>query len=105
MVRADVTDLIAESPKAHGLFDTPTETTRRVYCTVRSVGQTETYQAAAVGLNPEWKLVLAHAFEYQGEKLLDFRGERYRILRSYVTESDEIELTIQRVTGNAAEVV
>ena len=104
MVRADVAELIAESPEAHGLFDAPAESTRKVFCDVRSVGQAEVYQAHAVGLNPELKLILAHAFEYQGERELMFRDARYKILRTYVNEGDQIELTIQKVTGNAAEV-
>lgn len=103
MVRADVCTLIAENPKAHGIFDGPQETGRKVFCTVRSVTQSEVYQAQAVGLNPEMKLVLSHAFEYCGEKLVDFQGGRYRILRTYVNEGDQIELTIQREDGNAAE--
>lgn len=103
MIRADIATLIAESPAAHGIFDTPTESTRDVYCVVKSVGQTEVYQANAVGLNPELKLVLAHAFEYDGEKQLLFHEERYDIIRTYVNEADGIELTIQKVTGNAAD--
>ena len=104
MVRADVCDLIAEIPGAHGIFDERQESVRRVYCNVRSVGQTEVYQAQAAGLNPELKLILAHAFEYHGEKLVDFRDERWRVLRTYVNDGDQIELTLQRVTGNAVEV-
>lgn len=104
MVRADVCELIAESPKAHGIFDDPEVIRRKVYCTVKSVGQNEVYQAAAAGLNPELKLILAHAFEYKGEKELEFHEERWRILRTYVNEADGIELTIQRAAGNAAEV-
>lgn len=103
MVRADVCELITEAPQAHGIFDTVTETKRKVYCNVKSVGQSEVYQAQAAGLNPELKLILAHAFEYKGEKLVEFRSERYRILRTYVNEADGIELTIQKETGNAAE--
>ena len=103
MVRADVCELITEAPQAHGIFDTVEETKRKVYCNVKSVGQSEVYQAQAAGLNPELKLILAHAFEYKGEKLVEFRSERYRILRTYVNEADGIELTIQKETGNAAE--
>ena len=103
MIRAKVAELIVESPKAHGIFDAPTESTRKVYCTVKSVGQAEVYQANAIGLNPELKLILAHAFEYQGEKELTYDGERWKIIRTYVNEGDQIELTIQKVTGNAAD--
>jgi SPP1 family predicted phage head-tail adaptor len=102
MILAKVAYLIAEDPKAHGIFDAPAETMRKVYCTEKSVGQTEVYQANAVGLRPERKLILAHAFEYHGEKQLEFGGERYAIVRTYVNEGDQMELTIQK--GNAAEV-
>lgn len=104
MMKAGVAWLIAENPQAHGIFDEPEETRRKVYCTEKSVGQTEVYQAKAAGLNPETKLVLAHDFEYRGEKLVEYAGERWKILRTYVTEEDGIELTIQRERGNAVEV-
>lgn len=100
-MKANVLTLIGESPKAHGIFDPPTETGRTVYCTVKSIGQTEAYQARGIGLNPELKLVLAHDFEYKGEKRCVFEGIRYEILRTYVTETDGIELTVQRAEGNA----
>lgn len=101
MVRADVVILIAERPNAHGVFDDPLLDYRDVYCEVKSVSQTEAYQARATGLNPEFRLVLSHSFEYKGEKLCEFRNIRYNIIRTYVNESDGIELTVQRVEGNA----
>ena len=101
MVRAYTLDLIQETPAARGIMDSPTETARTVYCTVRSVGMQEAYQAMAAGLNPEMKLVLAHHFEYQNERLCEFEGVRYKILRTYITEADGIELTVQRLEGNA----
>lgn len=101
MVRADVVILYGETPRAHGVLDDPILTSRTVYCEVKSVSQTEAYQARATGLNPEYRLVLSHSFEYKGEKLCMFRGIQYNIIRTYVTESDGIELTVQRVEGNA----
>ena len=103
MIRARTAILIGETPQAHGIFDAPAETPqRKVFCTVKSVGQTEVYQANAAGLNPELRLILAHAFDYHGEKLIDYAGERWHIVRTYVNDADGIELTIQREAGNAA---
>ena len=68
---------------------------------MKSVGQTEVYQANAAGLNPELKIFLAHDFEYEGERLCEIGGQRFDILRTYVTETDGIELTLQRVARNA----
>lgn len=102
MVRADVVILYGENPRAHGVLEPPILTSRTVYCEVKSVSQTEAYQARATGLNPEYRLVLSHSFEYKDEKRCRFRDVEYEIIRTYVNESDGIELTIQRVLGNAA---
>ena len=101
MMRANVLDLITVSPEAAGVGTEPKETKRAVYCTVKSIGQQEAYLAMGQGLNPELKVILAHDFEYEGERLCELDGVRYDILRTYVTETDGIELTLQRVVRNA----
>jgi len=101
MLKADILTLIKVSPEAAGVGTEPTETSRTVYCTVKSIGQTEAYQAMGIGLNPELKVILAHDFEYEGEGLCELGGVRYDILRTYITEADGIELTLQRVARNA----
>jgi len=101
MIRADTVKLISEVPQAHGVLEPPLENAREVFCTVRSVSQTESYQARATGLNPELRLKLEHTCEYQGEKRCLFHGVRYDIIRTYMDEKDGIELTIQRTEGNA----
>jgi hypothetical protein len=101
MIRAKVAYLIAEDPAAHGVFDDPQETRRMVYCTEKSVGQSEAYQARGTGLNPEKKLILRHAFEYHGEDQVEYEGERWRVIRTY-RDADSMELTLERIRGNAA---
>ena len=101
MIKATIARLIRENPGSHGVGTDPDETSRMVYCTVKSIGMQEAYQAMGIGLNPELKVVLAHDFEYKGEDLCQVNGIRYKIIRTYVTEADGIELTLQRVTGNA----
>jgi len=101
MLKANVLDLITVSPEAAGVGTEPTETRRTVFCTIRSIGQQEAYLALGQGLNPELKVILAHDFEYEGERLCEMDGVRYDILRTYVTEEDTIELTLQRIGRNA----
>lgn len=101
MVKADVLTLITVSPDAAGVGTDPAETRREVFCTIRSIGQQEAYLAMGQGLNPEWKVTLAHDFEYGGERICELGGVRYDILRTYITETDGIELTLQRVQRNA----
>ena len=101
MMKSNVVDLIRKDPVVTGVGTEPAETKRTVYCTVKSIGMQEAYQAMGIGLNPELKVILAHDFEYGGEDLCELCGQRYRILRSYITETDGIELTLQREAGNA----
>lgn len=101
MMKVNVVDLITVSPEANGVGMPQTETKRTVYCTIKSIGMQEAYQAMGQGLNPELKVILAHDFEYAGERLCEIGGQRYNILRTYITETDGIELTVQRVHGNA----
>lgn len=101
MVRADVLTLIKEDPSARGRFDTPTEIGREVYCTVRSVGMREAYEALSHGLRPEWVFVLTHSFEYEGEKVCEYQGVRYHVLRTYMNEADGIEITVERGNESA----
>lgn len=96
MLRADVITLISESPEVKGVFDTKTDTGREVFCTVRSVGMQESYIARGQGFAPEYVFQLTQSFEYQGEKRLIYNGVEYRIIRTYITDADGIEITAER---------
>lgn len=99
MVRADVIELVSESPEAHGIFDTPTETTQKTYCTVRSVGMREYYEAKGAGLEPEIVFHLADSDDYGGEKIVIWNGDRYRVVRTWL-QGDGIDLTCERATND-----
>ena len=99
MYRADVITLIGEQPSAHGMFDPYGEAARDVFCEVGSVGMSETYEARSVGLMPEYRFVLRVAEDYQGERLLTYRGTRYKVVRTYMS-GDGIELYAERVTSD-----
>jgi hypothetical protein len=77
------------------------ETERTLFCREASVGQREFYQAHAVGLKPEIKLVIADYLDYHGEQLLYYvpmgqtEPELFRVLRTYRT-GQELELVCYR---------
>lgn len=71
------------------------ETSREVFCSVRSIGQKEFYQAQAVGLQPEIKFLLADHLDYDNEQHVEYEGQRYRVLRTYRT-GQELELICYR---------
>lgn len=95
MIRADVLYLISENPEAHGVFDAPATTRRMVYCTVSSVSRTEVYLAKGHGLDPEFVFELSDFAEYQGEKIVEYNGVLYDVIRTYV-RSQSIEITVAR---------
>lgn len=68
---------------------------REVFCRVASIGQKEFYQAHAVGLQPEMKFVLADYLDYNGEALVEYEGQQFRVLRTYRT-GQELELVCYR---------
>lgn len=73
-----------------------TAASRDVLCEVKSVSQTEFYQAAQTQLRPELKVVM-DADEYEKEVKLEYDGEEYKVIRRYRTDGHEIELTCERV--------
>ena len=76
------------------------ETSREVFARLGSIGQSEFYQAQAVGLKPELKFVLADYLEYNDEPLVEYNGQRYRVLRTY-RKGQELELTVYREVNPA----
>ena len=65
-----------------------TFTSRNVFAEVKSIGQSEFYQAQATGLKPEIKFVIADFADYQDEKIISYCPyggvtEDYTVLRTY----------------------
>ena len=52
------------------------------------------------GLEPSYVLKLSEYADYDGQKIVVFRGKRWRVLRTYVTEH-AIELTIGEAVHDA----
>lgn len=97
VTRTDVITLIGEDPKAHGVFDVPDLPRREVFCQVRSVGYYEFYRAAENNLHPTFIFQLADVAEYNNEKICEYQGVRYRVIRTYV-DRQRIELTVEEAT-------
>lgn len=101
MMRSDVLYLVNENPVAHGIFDAVTETQTAVYCTIKSVGYREFYRALENDLHPTFVFVLRDYADYNGEKICIFNSQRYRIVRTYITPQNAIELTVEEATIDA----
>ena len=93
--------LITFNPDAHEAGEDPVSLRRTVKCTEKGVGMTEAYQAMGVGLNPEKKLLIPYERDYQGERELEYKGERWKVIRMGSGEWNGVTLTIQRIDGNS----
>lgn len=77
-----------------------TTSERTLYAEVKSIGQTEFYQAQAVGLRPEIKFVIADFYDYQGEQQLKYTPfggteQVYEIIRTYRNNTN-LEIVCRR---------
>ena len=99
----DIVTLIGENPTAHGVFDPPLHERRNVFTIVRSVGMNEAYQAMANGLHPTLVFKIADFADYQGEKIAEFHGKLFRVVRTYQAGL-AVELTCEEITIDKAAV-
>ena len=96
--------LIGFQPDAHEVGTDPVSTRRDVKCQELSLTQAEVYQAGGDGLRPEAKLLVPYDRDYKGERELEYRGERWKVLRSDpYKEWNGVILLIQRKAGNAGD--
>ena len=94
MFERSVIYLIEQQPDPHGITETPEETEHMVYCTVRSVGHTEVYEALTHGLHPTLTFSIANHLDYCGELYLRYEDRRYRVIRTYRTGMS-LEITVE----------
>lgn len=93
----DVMTLVKESYSTNDFGDQVAAVlTREVFCEVKSVGMKEKYQAQAIGLLPELTFVLPDYYEYDDEQKIIYQEKEYRVIRTYVKDTDEIELVVTR---------
>ena len=96
--------LITFSPDAHEVGTDPVAVRRTVKCQELSLTQAEIYQAAGTGLNPEAKLLIPYDRDYKDERALEYRGERWTVLRKDPYKDwNGVILTIRRVKGNSGQ--
>lgn len=74
------------------------EAGREVFCRMASIGQREYYEAQAVDVYPECKFILADYLDYDNERLCEYGGQRYRVLRTYRT-GQELEIVVTRASA------
>ena len=77
---------------------TYSETT--VFVRSRSVYQQEFYNAAQLGIRPSIVLILSNRADYNGEKLIEYQGVLYDVIRAdWRNGRDALELTLAERVG------
>lgn len=76
-------------------------TEREVYVRPRGVYSSEYYNAAQLGLRPSITLEIAHLDDYQGEKVLEYEGREYTVIRvDWSAQRDKISLICEERAEN-----
>ena len=90
----------AASYDAYG-NETVTRTKRQVYVMPRGVYNAEFYNAAQAGLHPSITFELTNRADYQGEKLIEWDGKLYNIIRTdWNAQRDSIRLVCEERVNN-----
>ena len=99
MDRSEVMTLISQSKTQdeYGVWRT-SETARDVFCNVSSVSASEFFDGGRNGLNPEYRFTMFFG-DYSGERIIEFKGKRYAVYRTYQARTDELELYTERQGG------
>lgn len=92
-------DLIALTPTQDSIGQQVfSETSRTVLAECRSVSLNEWTSAEQLGLSADYQMKVISG-DYQGERLADYDGKRYRIYRTYRT-SHFVELYLSEAVGH-----
>lgn len=99
MVRSDVITLVAvtRTQNEYGQW-VASESTKDVYCEVDSVSQSEFFEGGRNGLNPEYRFTMFFA-DYNNEPIVEYKGLRYAVYRTYLNKNDKLELYVERKGG------
>lgn len=84
-----------ETTDDYGIPQRTTEE-RKIFAGLRSIGQSEFYQAQADGLKPEIKFIISDYLDYKGEKEIEHDGKVYNVLRTY-RDGKKLEITVYGV--------
>lgn len=76
----------------------PSCTKTEVFCERSSISRSEFFEAGRNGLNPQFMFTVFKG-DYQGETICEYEGQTYSIYRTYETDSDYIELYVERKGG------
>ena len=70
-----------------------------VFCDVRSITRTEWFEAGRNGIqHPEFVFII-NRNEYNGERIVEYNGQRYGVYRTYEAKNENLELYCEAKGG------
>lgn len=99
MDRSEVISLIGKTKAqdSYGVWR-ETETSTDIFCQVESVNQKEFFEGGRNGLNPAFKFIVFYG-DYSNESIVEYKGSRYAVYRTYLKKNDMLELYVERKGG------
>lgn len=99
MDRSEVITLIGvtESKDKYGM-EVRTESARNVFVNVQSVSRQEFFSAGQAGMQPQLVFVMFQ-YDYEDERIVEYKGKRYSVYRTYMRKDDNIELYVEERSG------
>ena len=98
MNRPDVCDLVTEVfTKDNEGYETETEVVKTVFCNwTEGVSQNEYYLSHKEGFEASASVEIV-SFDYDKQKLVDFHGTRYSVIRAFQRRPDYVTLILEEV--------
>lgn len=99
MDRSDVVSLIAQTFVQDEIGQEIAEETKRdVFCDVSSITRNEWFEAAKSGFQPQLRITMFR-YDYQGERIVEYKDTRYAVYRTYESQKELIELYLEEQAG------
>lgn len=76
----------------------PNLKTINVLCDVKSIDKNQYYRAGQQGLRLSYVFII-NAFEYEGQKTVEYRQKKYAVVRAYQLDNGLLELTVAEKEG------
>ena len=100
MDRSDVITLISKnSVQTNDYCWVDQETRTEVFCDVRSISQTEWFNAGRNGIDHPAFIFVMNRNEYRGQQIVEFHGQRYGVYRTYMAKNENLELYCEAKGG------
>lgn len=100
MDRSDVIYLVSKNAvqdEDYSWIDKEEKT--EVFCDVRSITQTEWFEAGRSGIEHPAYIFILNRNEYSGQQIVEYQGQRYGVYRTYMAKNEDLELHCEAKGG------